>query len=59
MLPSLSLAVEVTMIFVGVTYWVPLAGLVRLTVGGALTVTLIVFDVVVAPELSVANADSV
>ena len=59
MLPSLSDALAVIVIFAGAVKVAPFVGVVMLTVGGASTVMLTGAEVVVAPRLSVARAVSV
>ena len=56
MVPSLSDAEAVNVMFAGAVKIYPLIGSVKLTVGGALTVIATAADVVVAPALSKAFA---
>ena len=56
MLPSLSEALAVTVIFAGAVKLAPLVGVVMPVVGAALTVIFTVAEVVFAPKLSVARA---
>jgi hypothetical protein len=54
--PSVSVAVALTVTVAGAINVAPAEGLVRLTVGGAFTVMLTPLEIVVAPALSVAFA---
>ena len=56
MVPSLSVALAVTVMFGATLRTAPAAGAVMLTVGGASTRNVIALDVVTAPSLSVARA---